>query len=210
MNLQLPKIYPITDTEISGLSHAEQVGRLIAGGATLIQLREKRQPAGDWYADALEAAQLCRESNILCIVNDRVDIAMAIGADGVHLGQDDMPVAVARRLLGSEKIVGLSTHSIEQLEAALREEIDYAAIGPIYATSTKTDHEPVIGPEMLLNAAKMAGNVPLVAIGGISRVNLPAVFEAGASSAAMIGGILADSDLIGEKYRELTNYASQR
>ncbi|HQZ82137.1 MAG TPA: thiamine phosphate synthase [Pyrinomonadaceae bacterium] len=208
MPLQLPKIYPITDVEISGLSHAEQVRRLIAGGATLIQLREKRQPAGDWYADALAAAKLCRESGVLCIVNDRVDIALAIEADGVHLGQDDMPVAAARRLLGREKVIGLSTHSIEQLEAALREEIEYAAIGPIFATSTKTDHEPVIGLKMLQDAAQTSGNVPLVAIGGISSENLPALFETGASSAAMIGAILGNHNQIEEKYRELTTIAS--
>lgn len=203
MTLRLPKIYPITDREISGLSHTEQVRRLIAGGATLIQLREKRQQAGDWFNDALTAARICREAGVLCIVNDRVDMAIAIGADGVHLGQDDMHVAAARQLLGRGKIIGLSTHSIEQLEAALREEIDYAAIGPIFATSTKSDHEPVIGLNTLLNAAQTSGNVPLVAIGGISAENLPAIFEAGASSAAMIGALLSDPERIAVIYRKL-------
>ncbi len=210
MNLQLPKIYPITDIRISGLSHTEQVRRLIAGGATFIQLREKHQPPGDWYEDALEAARLCRAAGALCIVNDRVDIAMAVDAAGVHLGQDDMPVAAARRILGREKIIGLSTHTSEQLAAALREDIDYAAIGPIFATATKSDHEPVIGLEMLQRAAKTAGNVPLVAIGGISEENLPSVIDAGASSAAMIGAIVRNADLIEEKYRRLADRASQR
>ncbi len=184
MKLQLPKIYPITDTAISGLSHAEQVKRLIAGGATLIQLREKQKAAGDWFPDALEAARLCRESGVTCIVNDRVDIALAIDADGVHLGQDDMPAAMARQLLGPGKIIGLSTHSIDQLEAALREEIDYAAIGPIFATSTKSDHDPTIGIEMLSKAAQTAGMMPLVAIGGIKAGNLASIISAGAASAA--------------------------
>lgn len=210
MNLQLPKIYPITDTRISGLSHTEQVRRLISGGATFIQLREKQQQPGDWYADALEAAKLCRAAGAHCIVNDRVDIAIAVDAAGVHLGQDDMPVAAARRILGREKIIGLSTHSIEQLVAALCEDIDYAAIGPIFATATKSDHEPVIGLEMLQNAAKTAGNVPLVAIGGISEENLLSVIDAGASSAAMIGAIVRNADLIEEKYRRLVDRASQR
>lgn len=191
MDLHLPKIYPITDAEISGLSHAEQVRRLIAGGATLIQLREKQKAAGDWFPDALAAAKLCRENGVICIVNDRVDIAIAIAADGVHLGQDDMPVTDARRLLGPGKIIGLSTHSIEQLVDALREPIDYVAIGPIFATSTKSDHEPVIGLHTLSEAAQTSGNVPLVAIGGITFENLPAVFEAGACSAAMIGALFA-------------------
>lgn len=210
MTLKLPKIYPITDREISGLSHAEQVRRLIAGGATLIQLREKKQAAGDWYADAVEAAELCRDAGVLCIVNDRVDIAITIGADGIHLGQDDMPVAAARRLLGRGKIIGLSTHSTEQLEAALGEQIDYAAIGPIFATSTKSDHEPVIGIETLLNAVQTSGSMPLVAIGGITAENLPAIFEAGASSAAMIGAVVSDPERIAGIYRKLVQNALQR
>lgn len=208
MSLKLPKIYPITDCEISCLSHTDQVRQLIAGGATLIQLREKQKAAGDWFPDALEAAKLCRDAGVLCIVNDRVDVALAIGADGVHLGQDDMPVAAARRLLGRSKIIGLSTHSIVQLEAALREGIDYAAIGPIFATSTKSDHEPVIGIETLLNAAQTSVSMPLVAIGGITAENLPAIFGAGASSAAMIGAVLSDPERIGAIYRKLTQDAS--
>src|SRR5690606_6296128 len=112
--------------------------------------------------------------------------------------------------LGREKIIGLSTHTSEQLEAALREDIDYAAIGPIFATATKSDHEPVIGLEMLQRAAKTAGNVPLVAIGGISEENLPSVIDAGASSAAMIGAIVRNAGLIEEKYRRLADRVSQR
>ncbi|MBS1768480.1 MAG: thiamine phosphate synthase [Acidobacteria bacterium] len=208
MKLQLPKIYPITDTAISGLSHAEQVKRLIAGGATLIQLREKQKAAGDWFPDALEAARLCRESGVTCIVNDRVDIALAIDADGVHLGQDDMPAAMARQLLGPGKIIGLSTHSIDQLEAALREEIDYAAIGPIFATSTKSDHDPTIGIEMLSKAAQTAGMMPLVAIGGIKAGNLASIISAGAASAAIIGALLSDPDKISERFREYSQFTS--
>ncbi len=208
MKLQLPKIYPITDTAISGLSHAEQVKRLIAGGATLIQLREKQKAAGDWFPDALEAARLCRESGVTCIVNDRVDIALAIDADGVHLGQDVMPAAMARQLLGPGKIIGLSTHSIDQLEAALREEIDYAAIGPIFATSTKSDHDPTIGIEMLSKAAQTAGMMPLVAIGGIKAGNLASIISAGAASAAIIGALLSDPAKISKRFREYSQFTS--
>ena len=208
MKLQLPKIYPITDTAISGLSHAEQVKRLIAGGATLIQLREKQKAAGDWFPDALEAARLCRESGVTCIVNDRVDIALAIDADGVHLGQDDMPVAAARRLLGQDKIIGLSTHSIGQLEAALREPVDYLAIGPIFDTSTKSDPDPAIGIEMLSKAAKTSGMMPLVAIGGIKADNLASIISAGAASAAIIGALLSDPDKIAERFREYSQFTS--
>ena len=208
MKLQLPKIYPITDTAISGLSHAEQVKRLIAGGATLIQLREKQKAAGDWFPDALEAAKLCREAGVLCIVNDRVDIAIAVGADGVHLGQDDMPVAAARRLLGQDKIIGLSTHSIGQLEAALREPVDYLAIGPIFDTSTKSDPDPAIGIEMLSKAAKTSGMMPLVAIGGIKADNLASIISAGAASAAIIGALLSDPAKISKRFREYSQFTS--
>lgn len=202
MDLHLPKIYPITDAEISGLSHTEQVRRLIAGGATLIQLREKQKAAGDWFPDALAAAELCRENGVICIVNDRVDIALAIDADGVHLGQDDLPVTDARRLLGLGKIIGLSTHSIEQLEDALREPIDYVAIGPIFPTSTKSDPDPVVGLKMLSEAAQTSGNVPLVAIGGIKPESLSSVISAGAASAAIIGALLSDPAKIAERFRE--------
>ena len=208
MDLNLPKIYPITDAEISGLSHTEQVRRLIAGGATLIQLREKHKAAGDWFPDALEAAKLCREAGVLCIVNDRVDIAIGVGADGVHLGQDDMPVADARRLLGPDKIIGLSTHDIGQLEAALREPVDYLAIGPIFDTSTKSDPDPAIGIEMLSKAAKTSGMMPLVAIGGIKADNLASIISAGAASAAIIGALLSDPAKISERFREYSQFTS--
>jgi len=208
VKLQLPKVYPITDTKISGLSHTEQIRRLIAGGAKFIQLREKRMLAGDWFEDAREAASCCREAGVICIVNDRVDVALAIAADGVHLGQDDLPVDMARRLLGPEKIIGLSTHSIEQLNAALAEAIDYAAIGPIFDTSTKTDTEPTVGLKMLSEAAQMAGNTPLVAIGGITETNLSTVISSGASSAAMISAILADPEKIAARYRKLEQIAT--
>lgn len=208
MDLNLPKIYPITDAEISGLSHTEQVRRLIAGGATLIQLREKQKAAGDWFPDALEAAKLCREAGVLCIVNDRVDVALAIDADGVHLGQDDMPVAAARRLLGQDKIIGLSTHDIGQLEAALREPVDYLAIGPIFDTSTKSDPDPAIGIEMLSKAAKTSGMMPLVAIGGIKADNLASIISAGAASAAIIGALLSDPAKISKRFRKYSQFTS--
>lgn len=208
MDLNLPKIYPITDTAISGLSHTEQVKRLIAGGATLIQLREKHKAAGDWFPDALEAAILCRESGVICIVNDRVDVALAIDADGVHLGQDDMPVAAARRLLGQDKIIGLSTHSIGQLEAALREPVDYLAIGPIFDTSMKSDPDPAIGIEMLSKAAKTSGMMPLVAIGGIKADNLASIISAGAASAAIIGALLSDPAKISKRFRKYSQFTS--
>src|SRR3954463_6526823 len=110
MTLQLPKVYPITDRSIASLTHSEQVRRLIAAGATVVQLREKTDASGTFYQDACAALQIARQAGTTLIVNDRVDIALAIGADGVHLGQADLPVIAARRLLGSKAIIGYSTH----------------------------------------------------------------------------------------------------
>ena len=118
MHYTLPKIYPITDVRLSGISHTEQVRRLVRGGARLIQLREKEQRVGEWVDDAREALAAAREAGAQLIINDRADLALAIGADGVHLGQDDLPPDEARKLLGPHAIIGLSTHSLKQAIAA--------------------------------------------------------------------------------------------
>src|SRR4030095_5288919 len=130
MVFNLPRIYPITDTTISGLSHSEQIERLAAGGATLIQLREKRASPREFYRMALDAMIIARKVGVQIIVNDRVDIAMAVNADGVHLGQDDLPPDRARVLMGENRIIGFSTHSLEQALAAESAPINYLAIGP--------------------------------------------------------------------------------
>src|SRR6476661_1304263 len=114
MPFRLPRVYPLTDVAISGLSHAEQVKRLAAGGATIIQLREKNMAACDFYDEAKAAVEIARKAGIQLIINDRVDIALAVEADGVHLGQDDLPVESARALLGENVIVGYSTHNLAQ------------------------------------------------------------------------------------------------
>jgi len=149
MTISLPRIYPITDTVISGLSHTEQVKRLIEGGATFIQLRDKHGAPKDFLHDAEAAIAVARQNNVRIVINDRVDIAMALGADGVHLGQSDMPVDAARRLLGPEPIVGFSTHNLLQVEKAARLPVDYVAFGPLFGTRTKRDHEPVVGLDHL-------------------------------------------------------------
>jgi len=118
MSFSLPKIYPITDTLITGLSHAEQVEVLAAGGASLIQLREKRASPIEFYRQAIDAMSVARRLGVQIIINDRVDIAIAVKADGVHLGQDDLPPDCARRLLGESRVIGFSTHVLEQALAA--------------------------------------------------------------------------------------------
>jgi len=131
MRLTLPKIYPITDRQLSGLSHAEQVQRLINGGATFVQLREKHLPPIDFLRDAEAASKVAGNNRVTLIINDRVEIAMAISARGVHLGQDDMPVEAARRLVQDDTLIGFSTHTQQQMETAVRLPIDYVAFGPV-------------------------------------------------------------------------------
>lgn len=203
--LSLPKIYPITDTRLSGLSHAEQVEQLIAGGATLIQLRDKHGTPNEFYEQAVECVRIAHQANARIIINDRADIALAAKADGVHLGQDDLPPEKARVLLGETAIIGLSTHSLEQARLAAHLPVDYIAIGPIFATSTKQDPDPVVGLNGLRTVKAELGNVRVVAIGGINDANLRTVFDAGADSAAMIGAIVSHAEKLSAQISHLNS-----
>ena len=189
--MKLPRIYPITDVELSGRSHAEQVRLLSLGGASLIQLREKRMPALDFF----EQAKAAQQHGVQLIINDRVDIALATGAAGVHLGQDDLPPDAARTLLGPRAIIGYSTHNVDQAISAIKLPIDYLAIGPIFSTSTKTDTAPVLGLEGLRAVRQAIGEFPLVAIGGITEANAREVIDAGADSVAVISALLSGSNI---------------
>lgn len=200
-----PIVYPITDTTISGLSHADQVALLGDAGATFVQLRDKRLPALDFYNEAKIALSIAVEKGITLIINDRVDIALVLGASGVHLGQDDLPPDVARKLLGDDAIIGYSTHSVSQAIAAAVLPIDYIAIGPIFPTGTKTNPDPVVGLEGLRAVREAIGNMPLVAIGGITESNAAAVIESGANSVAVISALLSGGPTaISDRYRTLT------
>lgn len=190
MNLRLPSIYPITDTRLSALSHAEQVRRLIAGGATLIQLREKASSPRAFYEDARTAVDIAHAAGAKVLINDRVDIAIAAGADGVHLGQDDMPVEAARALLGVDAIIGFSTHSVGQASAAADAPVDYLAIGPVFETKTKGDAAATVGLGGVRAVRAVIGSLPLAAIGGINAKNFGHVLAAGADSAAMIAAVI--------------------
>lgn len=201
MRPDLPKIYPITDRDISGLSHLEQVRRLVEGGAKLIQLRDKTADAGDFYRDVVETISFARPRGVRIIVNDRVDIALTAGADGVHIGQDDLPVERARMLLGLDAMIGLSTHSLEQARAAIHSPVDYIAIGPIFETSTKGAADKVVGLAGLRSVREAVGEFPLVAIGGIDRTNALSVLEAGADSVAVISDLLSDPEDIVARMR---------
>ena len=201
----LPKIYPITDTSISGLPHRDQVKQLIEGGATLIQLREKRMSPREFFQDALDAMNIAHSAGVKLIINDRVDIALAIGADGVHLGQTDMPVEAARRLLGEHAIVGFSTHNLNQVEEAVSLPIDYLAFGPIFPTATKENPDPIVGLTELAQIKNLVGSLPLVAIGGISAETIREVLISGADSVAIISAVLNGHNPIAENLRILAN-----
>jgi thiamine-phosphate diphosphorylase len=182
-------LYPITDKRVSGLSHAEQVARLSDRGATVIQLREKLASAKDFYAEASKALTVARERGVKIIINDRVDIALALGADGVHLGQDDLSPAAARRLLGPNAIIGFSTHNLKQASLATELPVDYVAIGPIFSTNTKAAPDPVVGLEELPLVGAAVGSLPLVAIGGITFENASSVLQRGPIACALIGDL---------------------
>ncbi len=208
MVLTLPKIYPITDTLISGLSHAEQVELLAVGGASLIQLREKRGSAREFYHAALDAMSIARGLGVQIIINDRVDIAIAVKADGVHLGQDDLPPSRARLLLGDSRIIGFSTHSLEQALAADSGPVDYLAIGPVLQTSTKDRPDPVVGLEAVSGVRRRVSK-PLVAIGGITIGTARSILDAGADSVAVINDLLSAKD-IAERMRAFMNCVGER
>jgi thiamine-phosphate pyrophosphorylase len=187
------KLYPITDTRLSGLSHAEQVERLAAGGATLIQLRDKTASPRQFYEAALEAMQVARGLGVRILINDRIDIAIAVDADGAHIGQDDLPPEQARRLLGEHRLLGYSTHDLKQALAADSMPVDYVAIGPVFQTTSKENPDPVVGLEALAVIRSQIGK-PLVAIGGITFQNAAAVLQAGADSLAVISDLYATGD----------------
>ncbi len=203
MSLKLPRIYPITDTRLSGLSHAEQVARLIAGGATLIQFRDKHATPREFYYQAADALKIARDHGVRLIVNDRVDIALALGADGVHLGQTDMPVEAARDLFGQTAIIGMSTHNLAQAQLATRLPVDYIAFGPIFGTLTKANADSTVGLSTLNEVRWIVGSLPLVAIGGIDFANARETLEVGADAVAIISALIAEPTQIKENMRKM-------
>jgi thiamine-phosphate pyrophosphorylase len=190
---RLPRLYPIIDvdgfqTETNRLQAMLTFAReLVAGGATLVQYRNKSGSAAQMLGDLREVRRIIGASARL-IVNDRADLVLACGCDGVHLGQQDLSVEGARKILGDGAIIGLSTHSRQEIADAEKSLVDYIAVGPIFSTATKKTPEPVVGLELIRAARKATGKL-LVAIGGITRANCGAVIEAGADSVAVIGDL---------------------
>jgi len=192
----LPRLYAIIDAALlpgaddQAARVATFAGELVKGGATLIQYRNKAGSGRQMLVDARELRRvLGREVRL--IMNDRADVCLAAGFDGVHLGQEDLSPAGARMVVGDRLWVGVSTHSVEQVVQADRTSADYIAIGPVFATTTKERPDPVVGLEGV-RAARAATRKPLVAIGGITRVNCASVIQAGTDSVAVISDLVHD------------------
>jgi thiamine-phosphate pyrophosphorylase len=191
--MRLPVLYAIVDPLDTRRSPIELADALLAGGARLLQLRLKGAPARECLEVARALRAATRAVGALLIVNDRADVARAAAADGVHLGQDDLPPPAARRVLGPGGIIGVSTHDLAQARAAAAAGADYVAVGPVYATATKADALQPRGLD-LLRTVRAAVTTPLVAIGGITADRAPAVRAAGADAVAMIGALVRAPD----------------
>src|SRR5258706_686736 len=200
MALFLPKLYAILDPEqTKGRAPDLALQQLLDGGAKMVQLRDKTMSAADFLALARAARAQTRAAGCQLIVNDRIDIALACDADGVHLGQEDLPLVVGRKLLGN-KWVGISTHDLEQAKEAERDGADYIGFGPMFGTTTKNTGYEARGIDSL-KTIRAAVNIPIVAIGGINEQNVQSVWQAGADSAAIISDILGAEDVVSKVTR---------
>lgn len=199
----LPAFYPILDTAVAArrrVALVDAAREMVDAGVSILQIRHK----GFLSREVLEAtekiAKMCRERAVTFVVNDRADVARLVGA-GLHLGQDDLPPLGARKVMGSELVIGFSTHREAQLRAAADEPVDYVALGPIFGTATKENPDPVVGLDELRRLRPLTKR-PFVAIGGITRQNANAVFEAGADSVAVIGDLFPESGKLGDRVKE--------
>lgn len=188
-----PTLYVILDRAVArGRDLGDLLEAILAGGCRMVQLREKEWPAGRLWPLAERLRERCRGAGVTFIVNDRVDLAVALGADGVHLGQEDLPPARARALLRPGMILGLSTHSVEQARAARAAGADYVAVGSMFPTATKADFE-LVGPD-LIRTLRGEMPMPLIGIGGITSENVAEVVRAGADGVAVISAVGAAAD----------------
>lgn len=197
-------IYGITDSK-SGknkdlITYCEE---LLKGGVKILQYREKNKNIKEKIEEAIKLRELTKKYNTLFIVNDHIDIALLSQADGIHIGQDDIPVSYARKLLGNKKIIGLSTHSKEQALKAIEDGVDYIGVGPIFNTETKEDVCAPVGFEYL-NYVKSNINIPFVAIGGIKETNILSVLENGAKSIALVSELVGNKDTL-NKTKNINN-----
>lgn len=187
-------IYLVTDDGcLQGRALIDCVCEALEGGVTLVQYRAKTASSAEMYAEAMQLKALCDSFNVPLIINDRLDIAMAVGAAGVHLGQDDLPCAAARKILGEDYIIGVSAHNPAEAKAALQSGADYLGCGAVFGTATKADVKK-LGTEGLTAICREKG-LPVVGIGGVTADNYREVRAAGADGAAIVSGILAQPDI---------------
>jgi thiamine-phosphate pyrophosphorylase len=201
--LSLPPLYAILDPEqTKGRSPESLLRDLLEGGVTILQLRVKTTAPREFFELARRVRSQTRAHGCKLIVNDRVDIALACDADGVHLGQEDLPLASGRKLMG-DRIIGVSTHDIAQAKEAEQNGADYIGFGPMFGTTTKATGYSARGVDML-RQIRAAVKLPIVAIGGINEQNVREVWQAGADSAAIISDILGADDIVAKTKRILT------
>lgn len=194
MMKQVGRLHLLTDTVLQArFSHVELTELAIAGGADTIQFRQKSGATGEMIEVARKMKKLCEESDVKFIVNDRIDVAIAVAADGVHLGQDDFPIPLARKLLGEGRIIGGSAATIAEARKCLSEGADYVGFGPVYPTTSKDDAGPVSGIDILKQVVE-AIPLPIIAIGGVSAENTPKVIRAGAHGIAVISAVCCQED----------------
>jgi thiamine-phosphate pyrophosphorylase len=192
--LELVDIYPVTCERLSnGRSDPEVLDGLIEGGARMVQLREKDLGNGDFFQLAEKFRQRTARAGMLLVINDRVDVAIAVGADGVHLGQEDFPVPAARRIV-PDLLIGVSTHNLEEALRAQDEGADYVNIGPIFPTETKDGVGYSLGPEAIRQIAPHL-RIPFTVMGGIKESNIGQVLEAGATKVAVVTAITLAPDI---------------
>ena len=195
-NLQQIDFYLVTDSGLSKKGILDDVEQALRAGCTIIQYREKNKSTKEMIDESIKIKSLC-EGKAIFLVNDRIDVAMAVDADGVHIGQDDMPFEIARKLLGREKIIGLTVHNGEE---ALQAEVvgaDYIGLSPIFTTATKKDAGNACGISMI-EETKRNVHLPIVAIGGINKENVREVIEAGADAAVAISAVVCSDNVYQE------------
>lgn len=190
------RVYVITDSHgAPGRSHREIAAAALRGGATAVQLRMKEEPTRTLLDAARAIAPLCRAAGVAFLVNDRVDVAMIAGADGVHVGQDDLPAAEVRTLMGPRALIGVSAATVAEAIAAQRDGADYLGVGAVYATASKSDAGAPVGLARLTEIRR-AVDLPVVGIGGITAENAAAVVRAGAQGVAVIAAVTLADDMV--------------
>ncbi|MCJ7570544.1 MAG: thiamine phosphate synthase [Candidatus Thermoplasmatota archaeon] len=200
MKLNEDEYYLITDSKLSKKGTLSDVENALKAGCKIIQYREKNKSTKDMIKEAKELKKKC-EGKAIFLVNDRIDVALAVNSNGIHIGQDDIPFEIARKILGNEKIIGLTVHNLEEAVKAEKIGADYIGLSPIFDTNTKKDAGIACGVEMIKKVREIV-NLPIVAIGGIDKENVNEVIKMGADSVVAISAVLCSDDV----YKEVSDF----